>query len=119
MEQKLMTEEKLELIKSDILNVIDQMQKVIVGQTDVLTEILAALFCSGHVLLEGVPGLGKTMMIRLLGQCLSLSSSRIQFTPDLMPADIIGTNTLVQNEIKSKYEIKFQKGPVFYFKSRN
>jgi len=113
MEQKLMTEEKLELIKSDILNVIDQMQKVIVGQTDVLTEILAALFCSGHVLLEGVPGLGKTMMIRLLGQCLSLSSSRIQFTPDLMPADIIGTNTLVQNEIKSKYEIKFQKGPVF------
>lgn len=113
MEPRIMTEEKLEQMKTDILNVMDQMQKVIVGQTDVLTEILAALFCSGHVLLEGVPGLGKTLMIKALGECFSLDTSRIQFTPDLMPADIIGTNTLIQNETKDKYDIKFQKGPVF------
>jgi MoxR-like ATPase len=113
MEQIVMTEEKLELIKRDILAVMDEMQKVIVGQSEVLTEVLTALFCQGHVLLEGVPGLGKTLIIKALSQCLSLSSSRIQFTPDLMPADIIGTNTLIQDETKDKYNIKFQKGPVF------
>lgn len=113
MEQSVMNEEKLEKMRTDILNVIKEMQKVIVGQTDVLTQILAALFCKGHVLLEGVPGLGKTLMIKTLGECLSLTSTRIQFTPDLMPADIIGTNTLIQNETKNKYEISFQKGPVF------
>lgn len=113
MEQLIMNEEKLEYMKTDILNVIKEMQKIVVGQTDVLIEILAALFCKGHVLLEGVPGLGKTLMIKTLGECLSLTSKRIQFTPDLMPADIIGTNTLIQNETKNKYEISFQRGPVF------
>jgi len=113
MEQLIMNEEKLEHMKTDILSVMKEMQKIIVGQTDVLIEILAALFCKGHVLLEGVPGLGKTLMIKTLGECLSLTSKRIQFTPDLMPADIIGTNTLIQNETKNKYEISFQRGPVF------
>jgi MoxR-like ATPase len=113
MEEFAMTEEKLVDMKKDILSVLDEIQKIIVGQREVLVEILAALYCNGHVLLEGVPGLGKTHMIKALGECLTLSSSRIQFTPDLMPADIIGTNTLLQNETKDKYEIKFQKGPVF------
>jgi MoxR-like ATPase len=113
MEKSVMNEKKLEQMKTDILDVMKEMQKIIVGQTDVLTEILAALFCKGHVLLEAVPGLGKTLMIKTLGECLSLKTTRIQFTPDLMPADIIGTNTLIQNETKNKYEISFQKGPVF------
>jgi MoxR-like ATPase len=94
--------------------------RAVVGQKDVVEDVLVCLFCGGHALLEGVPGLGKTTIIRCLGQVLDLATSRIQFTPDLMPADIIGTNVLVQEEAPgaaasadTRRVVRFQKGPVF------
>ena len=85
--------------------------KVIVGQTDVVRHVLVGILSGGHVLLEGVPGLGKTMLIRTLGQVLRLEFSRIQFTPDLMPADITGTE--IMEEMDGRREFRFQQGPVF------
>src|ERR1700691_2495233 len=75
-----------------------QLGRVIVGQDQVIEELLIALFSRGHCILEGVPGLAKTLMISTLARCLSLSFSRIQFTPDLMPADIAGTDVLQENK---------------------
>jgi len=86
--------------------------KVIVGHEGVVQDVLICLFAGGHVLLEGVPGLGKTMLVSTLSQTLHLRFSRIQFTPDLMPADIIGTNVVVENERGQKF-VEFQKGPLF------
>ena len=88
-----------------------ELSKVIVGQHQVVRHVLVALIAGGHVLLEGVPGLGKTMLIRTLGQVLSLKFSRIQFTPDLMPADITGTEILVDQGGQRSF--RFQPGPVF------
>ncbi|MFQ5616340.1 MAG: AAA family ATPase [Anaerolineales bacterium] len=85
--------------------------KVIVGQQDVIRHVLVSILSGGHVLLEGVPGLGKTMLIRTLGDVLDLKFSRIQFTPDLMPADIVGTEILVDED--GRREFRFQPGPVF------
>ena len=82
--------------------------KVIVGHSDIVNEVLIALFCGGHVLLEGVPGLGKTLLVRTLSDALSLEFSRVQFTPDLMPADIIGTNLLVEDKASGKRSFEFQ-----------
>jgi len=94
--------------------------KVIVGHERVVHDVLVCLFCGGHALLEGVPGLGKTTLIKCLGQALDVATSRIQFTPDLMPADIIGTNVLVQEatqaggaSAETRRFVRFQKGPVF------
>ena len=70
--------------------------KVIVGHEDIVQSVLACMFCDGHVLLEGVPGLGKTLLVRTLSSALSLEFRRIQFTPDLLPADLIGTNIYSQ-----------------------
>jgi MoxR-like ATPase len=86
--------------------------KIIVGQDDVVRHVLIGILSSGHVLLEGVPGLGKTMLIRTLGQALALDFSRIQFTPDLMPADITGTEIMEDNE-DGRRTFRFQRGPVF------
>ncbi len=86
--------------------------KVIVGQEAIVEGTLTALFAGGHVLLEGVPGLGKTLLVRTLSQVLDLSFNRIQFTPDLMPADILGTN-LVMEAPSGRREFQFQKGPIF------
>src|SRR6476620_569904 len=86
--------------------------KVIVGQHDVMRNILISVIAGGHVLLEGVPGLGKTVMVRTLGQVLDLHFSRIQFTPDLMPADIVGTNILLDDPQGGR-QFRFQPGPVF------
>ena len=86
--------------------------KVIVGQRDVVRHVLIAVLAGGHVLLEGVPGLGKTMLIRTLGQVLDLKFSRIQFTPDLMPADIVGTDIL-EEAGDGRREFRFQPGPIF------
>jgi MoxR-like ATPase len=85
--------------------------KVIVGQKEVVRQVLICILSGGHALLEGVPGLGKTMLIRTLGQVLDLKFSRIQFTPDLMPADITGTEILVDAD--GRREFRFQPGPVF------
>src|ERR671918_862279 len=89
-----------------------EMARVIVGHEQLIEQVFIALVCGGHCLLEGVPGLGKTLMVRSLGEILSLSFSRIQFTPDLMPADITGTNVLTDDPSGRKV-FEFQRGPVF------
>ena len=89
-----------------------EMARVIVGHEDLIEDIFIALVCGGHCLLEGVPGLGKTLLVRSLGEILSLSFSRIQFTPDLMPADITGTNML-SDDPSGRKVFEFQRGPVF------
>src|SRR5919204_2460521 len=89
-----------------------ELRKVIVGQREVVRQVLMALFGGGHVLLEGVPGLGKTLLVRSLAAALSLRFSRIQFTPDLMPADIVGT-TIVSEDVDGRRALRFQAGPVF------
>jgi len=86
--------------------------KVIVGQDKILEDVIIAIVAGGHVLLEGVPGLGKTMLVRSLASALDLSFQRIQFTPDLMPADLLGTNILVE-EAGSHPRFEFSPGPVF------
>ncbi len=89
-----------------------QIQRVIVGHERVVNGVLNALLSGGHVLLEGVPGLGKTTLLRTLGRALHLDYSRIQFTPDLMPADILGSVVMDTNELGAK-ALRFEKGPVF------
>src|SRR5215475_4353746 len=89
-----------------------QLGRVIVGHGDILHGVLTCLFVGGHCLLEGVPGLGKTLLVRTLAETLSLDFSRIQFTPDLMPADILGTNIIVEDQAGHR-EFQFQKGPIF------
>ena len=86
--------------------------KRIVGHREIITNVLTAMFAGGHVLLEGVPGLGKTLLVKSLAEGLELSFSRIQFTPDLMPADIIGTNMIIEDSDGRKH-FQFQHGPIF------
>ncbi|MCH2596178.1 MAG: MoxR family ATPase [Pirellulales bacterium] len=92
--------------------VYQQLGRVIVGHSDILHGVLTCLFVGGHCLLEGVPGLGKTLLIRTLAETLDLKFSRIQFTPDLMPADILGTNMVVESPEGGRV-FQFQKGPIF------
>jgi MoxR-like ATPase len=89
-----------------------EVEKVIVGHREIIDHVLIGMFAGGHVLLEGVPGLGKTLLIKTLAEGLELSFSRIQFTPDLMPADIIGTNIIVEDADGRKH-FQFQSGPIF------
>ncbi|RYD75649.1 MAG: MoxR family ATPase [Sphingobacteriales bacterium] len=98
--------EKISLLKSEI-------QKVIVGQDVIIEEMLIALMAGGHCLLEGVPGLAKTLMVKTMSQALDLSFRRIQFTPDLMPTDIVGTEILEEDHATGKRFFKFNKGPLF------
>ena len=90
----------------------DEIGKMIVGQHEVVEGVLACLLAGGHALLEGVPGLGKTMLVRTLAETMSLHFSRVQFTPDLMPADILGTTVIDQTEAGGKV-FEFRKGPIF------
>ncbi len=90
----------------------EQIGRVIVGHDEIVHGVLTCLFVGGHCLLEGVPGLGKTLLIRTLAETLSLNFSRIQFTPDLMPADILGTNMVLETP-DGKRVFEFQKGPIF------
>jgi len=89
----------------------EQIGKVIVGQRELVREVLICLLAEGHALIEGVPGLGKTMLLRTLGEALTMEFSRVQFTPDLMPADIVGTKVL--KEERSGRTFAFERGPVF------
>jgi MoxR-like ATPase len=91
----------------------EQLGRVIVGQSEVLKQTLMALFCQGHCIVEGVPGLAKTLMISTIARLLSLSFKRIQFTPDLMPSDITGTEILEQEEGTGKRRMRYVKGPIF------
>jgi MoxR-like ATPase len=102
----------LEFFNSEFQKVHKEISKVIVGYSDVIDDILMTLLARGHALLEGVPGLGKTKLVQTLSDALHLKSARIQFTPDLMPADIVGTNVVRENEHGDKY-LDFQPGPIF------
>src|ERR1051325_34607 len=105
-------EDRIERARRSFHALKDEMARAIVGHEELIENIFIALVCGGHCLLEGVPGLGKTLMVRSLGEVLSLSFSRIQFTPDLMPADITGTNMLTDDPSGRKL-FEFQRGPVF------
>ncbi|HEY2855191.1 MAG TPA: MoxR family ATPase [Gemmatimonadaceae bacterium] len=100
-------------LKAAYKSLCQQLSRVIVGQEDVIEELLIALFSRGHCILEGVPGLAKTLMISTLSKCLSLDFSRIQFTPDLMPSDITGTEVIEENRSTGTREFKFIPGPLF------
>jgi MoxR-like ATPase len=105
--------ESIEKLKGAFDQVRSQLSKVIVGQEEVIEQLLIAMFARAHCILEGVPGLAKTLMISTLSQTLSLNFSRIQFTPDLMPADITGTEVIEENKSTGHREFKFLPGPLF------
>ena len=98
--------------RSDFQRLHDEVAKVIVGGESIIDGVLTCLFAGGHCLLEGVPGLGKTLLVRTLSEALNLNFSRIQFTPDLMPADIIGTNIIAEDDTGHR-EFRFRPGPIF------
>jgi len=102
----------LDLFHGEFQKVHSEIAKVIVGYPSVIDDVLTAILARGHVLLEGVPGLGKTKLVQTLCDALHLKSSRIQFTPDLMPADILGTNVVRETETGEKH-LDFQPGPIF------
>jgi len=104
--------EQVAEFQKDFRRIEAELGKVIVGHHEVIRSVLTALFAGGHCLLEGVPGLGKTLLVRTLGSVLQLKFNRIQFTPDLMPADILGTNLVAQNASGERV-FKFQAGPIF------
>jgi MoxR-like ATPase len=104
--------QQAEIVAEKIGEVRREISKAIVGQTEVVDGVLTALLAGGHVLLEGAPGLGKTMLVRTLAQAVALKYSRIQFTPDLMPADVIGTS-VVQENGDGRKSLGFQPGPIF------
>ena len=103
--------DQLSAFRDDFARLREEVGRVIVGQQEIVDGTLAAMIAGGHVLLEGVPGLGKTMLVRTLADALHLSFSRVQFTPDLMPADLVGTNVVVEQGTGRGFE--FQAGPIF------
>jgi MoxR-like ATPase len=105
-------QEHLDSFQGEFKRVRGEISKVIVGYTNIIDDVLMALLARGHVLLEGVPGLGKTKLVTTLCDALHLNSARIQFTPDLMPADIVGTNVVRESETGEKH-LDFQPGPIF------
>lgn len=105
--------ELVELLAEKISAVKSELAKVIVGQTDILHQILIALISNGHCLLVGVPGLAKTLIVKTLSEVLDLKFSRIQFTPDLMPSDITGTEVLEEDRLTNKRFFRFIEGPIF------
>ena len=109
------TQHALEALQQDLSSLHAEVQRVIVGQDNVITGVITCLLAGGHGLLEGVPGLGKTLLIRTVAQAVHLNFARIQFTPDLMPADIVGTSVLRQTEgdAAGKSMLEYQPGPIF------
>ena len=103
----------LEKINNQKNQFYSEISKIIVGQNEVIEHIFIALLCRGHILLQGVPGLGKTLIIKSISEILELNFNRIQFTPDLMPSDITGTEIISQNAESGNRELKFIKGPIF------
>lgn len=102
--------EKLSKAKDSFDN---EISKIIVGQTKIINQIFIAILCNGHIVLEGVPGLAKTLLINSIAKAMDLKFNRIQFTPDLMPSDITGTEIIQENKSNGKREFKFFKGPIF------
>lgn len=105
-------EARAERFRSDFAKVREEIGKVIVGNKEIIDGVLTCLLAGGHALLEGVPGLGKTLLVRTMAQAVSLTFSRIQFTPDLMPADIVGTNVIDQDQSGAR-RFRFEPGPIF------
>jgi MoxR-like ATPase len=108
-----LTEENIKTLLAKLPQLKTEIQKVIVGQEHILDELLVAFLAGGHCLLEGVPGLAKTLLVKTMSQALHLSFRRIQFTPDLMPTDIVGTEILEEDHATGKRFFKFNKGPLF------
>lgn len=108
-----LTENNINELLAKLPQLKNEIQKVIVGQDAILDELLVAFLAGGHCLLEGVPGLAKTLMVKTMSQALHLSFRRIQFTPDLMPTDIVGTEILEEDHVTGKRFFKFNKGPLF------
>ena len=104
--------EKVDSIRGIFDRIVHELSKTIVGQELLIKHLFICLLCGGHALIEGVPGLGKTLIVKSLSRILDLKYSRIQFTPDLMPADILGTNIVKENETGSRH-FEFFKGPIF------
>ena len=104
--------ERIEAFQKAAQELREAVGQVVVGQAQVVEEVLVCLFAGGHALLEGAPGLGKTLLIRTLSEAMHLDFSRIQFTPDLMPSDIVGTNMVVEDEHGRK-RFELQRGPIF------
>lgn len=105
-------EARAEEFRQKFSRIRDTISRVIVGQQEIIEDVIVCVFAGGHCLLEGVPGLGKTLLVRTLSEVLDLEFRRIQFTPDLMPADIIGTNMVVEDQGGGRC-FRFQKGPIF------
>ena len=105
--------EMLKKLSTAYQSVRTELGKVIVGQNEVIEQVMIAIFARGHCLLEGVPGLAKTLLVSTLARTLNLDFSRIQFTPDLMPSDIVGTEVIQEDKASGAREFKFLKGPVF------
>src|ERR1700761_9236004 len=103
----------VEKLQQGYHNMKTELGKVIVGQEAVIEELLIALFCKGHALLVGVPGLAKTLLISTLAKTLGLGFNRIQFTPDLMPSDITGTEVIEEDKVNGGRSIRFVRGPIF------
>src|SRR6188768_1190024 len=100
-------------LKEAYQQITTELSKVVIGQQQVIEELLIAMFARGHCLLVGVPGLAKTLLIRTLADTLTLKFSRVQFTPDLMPADITGTEVIQEDKLSGTREFKFLPGPIF------
>src|SRR5215471_21142502 len=105
--------EAIERLAQQRTALVEQLGKVIVGQHEVIDNVLLTIFCGGHGLIVGVPGLAKTLLVRSLGRALELSFSRIQFTPDLMPSDITGTDIIQEDPANGQRRLEFLPGPIF------
>src|SRR5438128_11745328 len=105
--------EAIERLAQQRTALVEQLSRAIVGQREVIDNVLLTIFCGGHALLVGVPGLAKTLLIRSLGRALALSFNRIQFTPDLMPSDITGTEIIEEDSATGKRRLEFLPGPIF------
>ncbi|MFG0250885.1 MAG: AAA family ATPase, partial [Phycisphaeraceae bacterium JB051] len=107
-------QQETQVFQQLLTQVRDAVGQVIVGQNRVVEAVITAMVCGGNVLLEGVPGLGKTQLVKTLGRALELDYNRIQFTPDLMPADVVGTNILTSDDAggsSGNYRLEFREGP--------
>jgi len=105
--------EKIEELQNSHKNITEEIHKIIVGQQEIIDQVLISMFCNGHSLIIGVPGLAKTMLVNTIASILDLSFNRIQFTPDLMPSDITGTEVIEEDLSTGKRSFRFIKGPIF------